>query len=498
MKFKEIVITTFLVLIVLGLFALNYIGNKFILRADSIYEVYLNGHVIGFIENDEELYKLINEKQKEIIKKYNVDNVYPPSGFKIVKTNSYNVEVSSVDDIYNRIAKLDSFTIEGYVIKVTPPEDAEKPFNIYVLDRQIFEDSMKNFVLAFIDEATYKSYIEKTQPKIETTGKIIDQMYFEENITIKKTYIDVNEKIYTNTKDLSRFLLFGSNSKPLTYTVKEGDTITSVSNENKLNPAEFLVANPKYSSVDSLLKIGDKVDVTLINPVLTFVNEINEVYDMEIPFETNVVYDNSKPNNYDVITTPGVKGLTRTNIIYEIKNGEKQSGVFTVSTVELVAKVDEVRTRGNQYHGSGHYVDTGINWGWPTNMPYVITSGYGWRWGSLHEGVDISGTGYGSPIYAIMDGEVVASGNGGMLGWQAGWNVVIKHEGNYYSEYAHMVPYSPTVQVGDYVTRGQVIGAMGMSGVATGTHLHFGMVSGGAPFAGGRTFNPCTLYVGRC
>ena len=52
MKAKEIIITTLLVILVGGLFALNYIANKLVLRADSIYKVYLDGKVIGYIEDD--------------------------------------------------------------------------------------------------------------------------------------------------------------------------------------------------------------------------------------------------------------------------------------------------------------------------------------------------------------------------------------------------------------------------------------------------------------
>ena len=167
----------------------------------------------------------------------------------------------------------------------------------------------------------------------------------------------------------------------------------------------------------------------------------------------------------------------------------------------IVEKVDEVTTRGRYYEpgpyqgnaGSGSYVDTGDAWGWPTNTPYMITSGFGYRWGSLHEGIDISGTGYGSPIYASLDGEVVNAQNGGMVGWQAGYNVVIRHNNGYYTVYAHMVPGSILVSVGQHVSRGQRIGSMGQSGLAFGTHCHFAVYNG-VPYGGGTPFNPLLLW----
>ena len=61
MKLKEIIITTLLVILVLGLFALNLIANKLILRPENIFRVYLDGQIIGYIEDEDELYNIINQ-----------------------------------------------------------------------------------------------------------------------------------------------------------------------------------------------------------------------------------------------------------------------------------------------------------------------------------------------------------------------------------------------------------------------------------------------------
>ena len=498
MKAKEILITIFLTLLVSFLFALNLFANKIVLRAESVYKVYIDGNIIGYIDNDDELYNIINNRQKEIKSKYKVKKVYPPENFEIVKTNTYNVTLSSAEEIYNKMAQLESFTIEGYIINI---KNDDNKVTINVLDKDIFDRAIHNFVSAFISDEDYNNYINETQAEIETTGKIIEKMYFDETITIKKGYVDVNEKIFTKETELSQYLLFGPNAQIKNYTIKAGDTIETVSEENKLNPQEFLIANPEYTSKDSLLKIGAKVNITLIKPIITLSYEVNEVSDTEIAYEKKIVYDSSKPAGYSEITTPGVTGITRITSYYVVKNGEMQSGVAIDkdATKVIVEKVDEVTTRGGtRYYqgnaGSGSYVDTGDVWGWPTNTPYVITSGFAYRWGSLHEGIDISGTGYGSPIYASLDGEVVSAQNGGMVGWQAGYNVVLRHDNGYYTVYAHMVPGSILVSVGQRVSRGQRLGSMGQSGVAYGTHLHFGLYLG-IPYGGGRPLNPLSLWA---
>lgn len=501
MNIKEKLLTILWTVLAIVLILANYLSTKYIVGADKVYKVYLDANIIGYLADDNELYDLINKRQKEIKEKYKVDKVYPPANFEIIETKSYNAELSSAEDIYKKMSELNSFTIEGYVITVKPEE--KKEFTINVLNREHFEQAINDFVMIFVDKTTFDNYMANTQEKIETTGKIIELMYFDETLLIKPDFISVKDKIYTSKSDLTQYLLFGENYKIDSYVVQSGDTIASISEENKLNPQEFLIANPKYTSEDSLLTIGDKVNITLIKPVLTFSYDVNEVSDTKIPYDTIVKYDNSKPSSYSEITTPGVTGITRITQQYVVKNGEKQAGVNISNQVEIVAKVDQVTTKGRRYYSSGggitgSYVDTGTSWAWPTNTPYVITSKWGWRWGAFHHAIDISGTGYGSPIYAAYDGTIIASGYGGMMGKDAGYNIVIEHPNGYYTVYAHMVPKSLTVGVGAQVTRGQKIGAMGQSGRAFGTHLHFGLWYGGAPYRGGKSINPCSLWSGRC
>lgn len=146
-------------------------------------------------------------------------------------------------------------------------------------------------------------------------------------------------------------------------------------------------------------------------------------------------------------------------------------------------------------------------WGWPTDSNYVITSYYGYRWGRLHDAIDISGPGYGSNIYAVNNGVVTTVKGGCTSGYtscngRAGNYIVIKHNrDNYYTIYMHLK--SINVSVGEIVSKGQVIGTMGNTGnvvpVPTssrpynGTHLHFGLYVG-EPYKGGYAIDPMRLY----
>lgn len=102
---------------------------------------------------------------------------------------------------------------------------------------------------------------------------------------------------------------------------------------------------------------------------------------------------------------------------------------------------------------------------WPTTG--VLTSGYGWRWGRMHRGVDIAGP-VGTPVMAAAPGVVVTSG------WNSGGygNLVdIRHADGSLTRYAHNSRL--LVRPGQQVAQGQQIAEMGSTGYSTGPHLHF-------------------------
>ncbi len=85
-----------------------------------------------------------------------------------------------------------------------------------------------------------------------------------------------------------------------------------------------------------------------------------------------------------------------------------------------------------------------------------------------HQGVDYAAP-TGTPIMAAGDGRVISAGvNGGY-----GKAVVLQHGGNVTTLYAHMSRIAPGMRAGQRVRQGQVIGYVGMTGLASGPHLHY-------------------------
>lgn len=117
---------------------------------------------------------------------------------------------------------------------------------------------------------------------------------------------------------------------------------------------------------------------------------------------------------------------------------------------------------------------TGGTMTWPLPGYYTITSPFGNRLHpvlgvyKMHTGIDIAGSGCnGKNVVAAADGKVITAG------WISGYGntVIIDHGGGITTLYGHSQKL--LVSVGQQVSRGQAIMLVGMTGYATGPHLHF-------------------------
>ncbi|BEV36264.1 M23 family metallopeptidase [Synechococcus sp. M16CYN] len=120
---------------------------------------------------------------------------------------------------------------------------------------------------------------------------------------------------------------------------------------------------------------------------------------------------------------------------------------------------------------------------WPTKG--VFTSGFGWRWGRMHKGIDIANN-TGTPIFAARDGVVVFAGWSGAYGYL----VEIAHGDGASTRYAHNSRI--LVDKGQIVPQGSRIALMGSTGRSTGPHLHFEI-----RHPGGAALNPLSKLPAR-
>ncbi len=489
-----------LIILILLISLFTSVGfNTISLEPKNVYHVYLKGKSLGLITSKERLEDFINKKQQEIKDKYKVSKVYLPEDLDIVKEITYSNDIKEVEEIYNEIKDISPFTIKGYMIKIKGIDTKDNTGRtvkgqtkiIYCLDKTMFENAVQKTVKSFIPESDYNAYAEGTQKEIEDTGSIIKNIYIENKITIKKQNIPVDKTIYQTEEELTKYLLFGTTEKQATYIVKKGDTIPTVAFNNKLSTEEFLIANTNFTDENSLLSPGQEVTLGIIKPQFNVIEDDYVVLRQEKNFTTETQYDNDKYTDYSQVIQNGMKGEEKVTQRVIKKNGETIA-LTNISTETLKEPVTEIIVKGTKpttfSGGYGVPVPTKGQWGWPATCAN-ITSPFGWRWGTLHDGTDIAGCGYGSNIFAAQAGTVVQSS----VKQDNGQFITIDHHNGYYTMYAHLCNGCRYVKVGDHVEKGQVIGGMGMTGAASGIHVHFAIWYG-YPYRGGIAQNAMNFY----
>ena len=152
----------------------------------------------------------------------------------------------------------------------------------------------------------------------------------------------------------------------------------------------------------------------------------------------------------------------RSDVLAEIDDLEAQSAALAA---QIRAAQEQDSSSVAPVSGSGQL-------SWPVSGP--VTSGFGVRWGRMHEGIDIA-VGQGTPVHAAAAGTVIYAG------WMDGYGnlVVVDHGNGLSTAYGHNSTLASSV--GQAVTAGQVIAYSGSTGHSTGPHVHFEVRVNGSP-----------------
>ena len=473
------------------------LGITFVISTTNIklpnnyYKVYLDGEVLGVVTSKEKLKNYINENGEYYKKKYNVSKIYAPSGLRVEKLKTYNGKTENIKTIYKKIKKNANFTVNGYEFTITKTinEDGKEKNvknKINVLEKKVFKEAVNTIISTYVGEDEYNLYINNNQKEIEGTGEKIENVYINENITYKKKKISVNKTIYSNAEELGKYLLYGNNYEEKTYTVNAGDTIETVAFKNQVSEEELLLANDNLNNKSNLLYQGEQLKIAVTNPQISVVEEKYTVNDVESTFQTEEKYDDNLVLGSEEVIQEGQNGINRVSQEEKIINGDivyvepKDKQIIKNSTTRIIKK-------GNKYIPT---VGSLTNWGWPTDSGWTLSSNYAYRNSplgrgrELHTGLDISGTGYGSNIYATNNGVVMIA----EYHYSYGYYVVINHNNGYMTLYAHMSKIA--AKVGATVAKGDVIGYVGSTGDSTGPHVHYEVWKGSK----WNHVNPLVLY----
>lgn len=428
---------------------------------------------------DEKLYKNSSYEIQEMrdyvssneIYKYALE-VYIPNGIKIKKVYTYDNTTLSVPTVYKKIIAKKSPTIAGYKFIIKSTKEDQEDIELYTIDRDIFSHAIENLITIFVDENQYEKYKKGTQSEVTSTGSIIENIYVNQEITYKSVNVPVSKHIYTDSTSLAAYLLYGDKFEEKTVKVNAGDSIESIAFDNQISVQEFLIFNTQYTSRDNLLVAGTDVNISKVDPKIEIVVESYEVVDKETNFAVVEQYDQNLTQGSMIVTQEGEKGLERVSQNVKSVNGEI-AYVDPVGKETIKSSVSKIINIGTKFVPN---IGSTSSWGWPTNSGYTLSSYYGYRLsgydsanGNLHAGIDIAGTGYGSPVKAANNGVIEVM----QFKYDYGNHIMINHNNGYYTLYAHMSGFAPGISVGSTVSRGQIIGYVGATGWATGPHLHF-------------------------
>lgn len=294
------------------------------------------------------------------------------------------------------------------------------------------------------------------------------------NVTFEDSIV-ISEGRFTETAltpvDSALELINGATEVEAYYVVVKGDTISGICGELGMTREEFDALNPDLAGGISR---GDIVTYHYLEPHLNVLTTYYENYDQVIERTTEYVESTRYEQYCEILLQHGSDGYENVTALITQTNGVETDRTITSRTVyqEMVPRRFRVGTKENTYLKDTDIIDTLGTFCWPLGdeKGYISTMP-GWRsWDSSnHIALDIAGIPRGTDIYAACDGVVTFVGTHGAYG-----KLVIVDVGHGYEcYYAHCSEID--VEKGDRVEKGDVIAHVGMTGSASGNHLHFEM-----------------------
>ena len=421
----------------------------------TVYHVYVGNERIGAVTSKEEIEKWIKtelEKSKEEYEgleftlKDQISYV-PEQVFQIA--NEDDSVINTLEDQVQVQAEAFAITVNGE--PVTYVESAE-------LAKQIL-DSIKQ---AYVSKEELEQLTADKEAAVETASltenndtQLLD-VRFTDKVSVSEEKV-TPDKILTVDEALK--LLKKGTLEEKKYKVQSGDMLGNIAAKHNLTLAQLLKLNPGIKE-NSVLHVGQELNVTVYEPIIDVVVEYKKYHEEKIPYKTKVIEDDTMYKGEQSVKQEGQSGVEAVTYLIREVNGERD-GKSVVESKVLSKPVEEVIVKGTKVvpsRGTGDFI-------WPAVGGY-ISSKMGYRWGKMHDGIDIA---------RPSDRTIKAADNGVVVeaGWDSGYGnkIVIDHNNGYRTVYAHLS--SMSVSVGQTVSQGSKIGVMGSTGNSTGIHLHF-------------------------
>ena len=264
-----------------------------------------------------------------------------------------------------------------------------------------------------------------------------------------------------------------------TYTVKDGDSLSEIADAHGVSVSTLLWANDISDA--SLVRPGDELIILPVSGLRHTVKSgdtLGTVADKDGANAGDIASFNGLDAHATLvlgadIIIPGGELSASSKEKAATKKAVTQAVKASVKTGGSIADVNTATSGASE--PSGYF-------GSPVPGALVTQGVHGWN------GVDL-GAPSGTAIYAAAAGSVIVSKIGGYNGGYGNY-VVIDHGAGVQTLYSHMD--ADLVSVGDSVTKGQKIGTVGITGAATGYHLHFEVRGAKNPYSGCAEMTRCS------
>lgn len=425
-------------------------GNFYLIQNRLAYAVCFQGREIALVASPRQGEEILKEVQRELEERLG-QKVYLPAAPEFRRCSVPRKDMGAPGQLRSAFYSLPWLT-DGVEIVIDG-----RPA-LVVEDREAAQRVL---------ERLKKEYAEKLD------GEELASVEFVERVALRSRPVAVGE---ISGEDDAFSLLKNGRSQVVKYRVKEGDSLWSIARAHGLLVEDLLRANPGLSE---RLDIDQEINLAAVRPLLSVRTVSSSVVKEAIPCEVEVRLDSRLRRGSTRVIRSGEDG--EKEVVYRIvrENGRVVSREAVSSRVlkEPVSRIVAQGTAGVRYYASAYSAyraSRGTGSGvlsWPVSGG--ISSGYGYRGGEFHAGIDIT-AGRGAPVRAAAGGRVVEAGWGGGYGN----TVVIDHGNGLATRYAHLS--SISVRVGEAVGSGEVIGSVGSTGRATGPHLHFEVMVNGS------------------
>jgi murein DD-endopeptidase MepM/ murein hydrolase activator NlpD len=443
----------------LGLIAAGTVGWKQYVDENThiLYHVMVNGQEAGTVSDPGEVTDYFSNRNKQLEENAaNLHMMVDSQGVTFVSERVYKgvpdktATFTKLDQLITPYAMGAELVIDGKTVGIVKDEQTAQQILTEIEQKYVPDVKNTNEVRILSADGAPDSSSKDLQPgesELESVG-------FAQDVKINNAVIDPNQLVDPDA--LLDKLVTGS-VQPTKYTVVKGDCVSCIA--KNFNISKQVIYDNNSWIQDDMIRIGDVLDLTVLQPALTVKTVEKVVENQEIQYDTNYIKDDTLRAGTVIPISPGKNGLKK--VVFEVTkaNGQMQAEEVVDEEIleEPVTAVAKKGTRVILGEGTGKFA-------WPVVSP-SITSGFGYRWGALHKGLDLVSK--NRNIMAADNGKVITAGYKSDYGNY----VVIDHLNGYQTWYAHMS--TIYTSVGKIVEKGEKIGYMGATGDATGVHLHF-------------------------